>query len=432
MRYIYLPDQCPHVPLSRNEQWVRHHKPYCMKILQLCKKFPYPLRDGESIAVTNLSRALKEEGCEISLLAMNTSKHFYDSKVLPEALAHYREVITVNVDNRIRVWDAFKNLFSEESYHIARFVSPAFTSKLYQVLSENDYDLIQLETPYLAPYIPVIKQLTKAPIAMRAHNVEHEIWDRISHNTRFWPKKWYLQYLTRKLKAYETRQLNQYDVLVAITERDLNKFRSMGFNKLGLSVPIGINPDDYRPNFTSYKKHLSISFIGSLDWMPNQEGLLWFLDKVWDRVHHHFPNLTLHIAGRNTPEWILAMKRKNVVIHGEVPSAKRFINKHSLMLVPLRSGSGMRAKILEGMALGKTVISTSVGLEGINARDRTEVLIADTAEEFVKSIQFCYQSNGELKRMGERALDFVGQNYDSRYIARQLMQTYASFMVEAI
>lgn len=390
------------------------------------------MRDGESIAVTNLSRALKEEGCEISLLAMNTSKHFYDSKVLPEALAHYREVITVNVDNRIRVWDAFKNLFSEESYHIARFVSPAFTSKLYQVLSENDYDLIQLETPYLAPYIPVIKQLTKAPIAMRAHNVEHEIWDRISHNTRFWPKKWYLQYLTRKLKAYETRQLNQYDVLVAITERDLNKFRSMGFNKLGLSVPIGINPDDYRPNFTSYKKHLSISFIGSLDWMPNQEGLLWFLDKVWDRVHHHFPNLTLHIAGRNTPEWILAMKRKNVVIHGEVPSAKRFINKHSLMLVPLRSGSGMRAKILEGMALGKTVISTSVGLEGINARDRTEVLIADTAEEFVKSIQFCYQSNGELKRMGERALDFVGQNYDSRYIARQLMQTYASFMVEAI
>jgi glycosyltransferase involved in cell wall biosynthesis len=403
-----------------------------MKILQLCKKFPYPLRDGESIAVNNLSRALKEEGCEISLLAMNTSKHFYDSAILPGALAHYREVISVNVDNRIRAWDAFKNLFSEESYHISRFVSPAFTRKLHQVLSEKDYDLIQLETPYLAPYIPVIRQATKAPIAMRAHNVEHEIWDRISRNTRFLPKKWYLQYLTRKLKTYEIQQLNNYNVLVAITERDLGKFRAMGFRNLGLAVPIGINPDDYRPNFNSYQQHLSISFIGSLDWLPNQEGLMWFLDKVWERVHSHFPNLTLHIAGRNTPDWILSMKRKNVVIHGEVPSAKHFINKHSLMLVPLRSGSGMRAKILEGMALGKTVISTSIGLEGIHAQDRGEVLIADTAEEFVKSIAFCYQSNGELKRMGERALDFVGRHYDSRHIARQLMQAYASFMVEAI
>lgn len=403
-----------------------------MKILQLCKKFPFPLRDGESIAVNNLSRALQEEGCEISLLAMNTSKHFYDGEILPEALSHYQEVITVAVDNRIKPWDAFKNLFTEESYHITRFVSPAFTSKLSQLLREKEYDLIQLETLYLAPYIPIIKQLTKAPIAMRAHNVEHEIWERISRNTRFFPKKWYLQYLTRKLKTYETQQLKNYDVLVAITEKDLGTFRSLGFRNLGVDVPIGINTEDYRPNFNSYKKHLSMAFIGSLDWMPNQEGLIWFLDKVWGRIHQHFPDLTLHIAGRNTPEWILSMKRKNVIIHGEVPSAKHFINRHSLMLVPLRSGSGMRAKILEGMALGKTVISTSMGMEGIHARNRSEVLIADTAEDFIQSISFCYQSNGELKRMGEKALDFVGQHYDSRNIARKLVQTYASFMIEAI
>lgn len=403
-----------------------------MKILQLCKKFPFPLRDGESIAVNNLSRALQEEGCQISLLAMNTSKHYYDHKVLPEALSHYREVITVDVDNRIKLWGAFKNLFTEESYHITRFISPAFTDKLRSLLSKNEYDLIQLETLYLAPYIPIIKKLTKAPIAMRAHNVEHEIWERIGENTRFLPKKWYLKYLTQKLKDYETQQLSSYDVLVAITDRDLVKFQKMGFNNMSICVPIGINPEDYRPNFSSYQKHLSISFIGSLDWMPNQEGLMWFLDKVWGNIHRRFPELTLHIAGRNTPPWILSMKRKNVIIHGEVPSAKHFINKHSLMLVPLRSGSGMRAKILEGMALGKTVISTSMGLEGIHAQNQAEVLIADTIEEFVKSIDFCYQSNGELKRMGEKALEFVGQHYDSRHIAKKLVQAYASFTVEAI
>src|SRR5690606_4982660 len=201
-----------------------------MKILQLCKKFPFPLRDGESIAVNNLSRALTKEGCEVTLLAMNTSKHYYNSSILPEALSHYHSVITVEVDNRIRVWDAFKNLFSEESYHISRFVSQAFSGKLRQLLSQEEFDLIQLETLYLAPYIPLIKQLTKAPIAMRAHNVEHEIWGRISENTRFWPKKWYLSYLTRKLQAYERAQLKKYDLLVAITERDLQKFQAMGFS----------------------------------------------------------------------------------------------------------------------------------------------------------------------------------------------------------
>ncbi len=404
----------------------------CMKILQLCKKFPFPLRDGESLAVNNLSRALKEEGCEITLLTMNTKKHFYKKKNLPDAFAHYDEVVTVDVDNRIKLWDAFKNLFTEESYHISRFVSPAFSNRLKSILQNQEFDLIQLETLYLAPYIPLIKSLTDAPVAMRAHNVEHEIWERITKNTSFFLKKWYLKYLTEKLKTYEIQQLNNFDLLIAITKRDLKKFEQMGFSNRGITVPIGISPEDYAPNFNSYQDQLSMSFIGSLDWMPNQEGLVWFLDEVWEKIQKQFPEMKLHIAGRNTPDWILAMKKKNVIIHGEVPSAKQFINKHSLMVVPLRSGSGMRAKILEGMALGKTIITTSIGLEGIHAQDRSEVLVADTPEDFIKSLNFCYQSNGELKQVGKRALDFVGQHYDSRDIGKKLVKTYMSVMVEVI
>ena len=399
-----------------------------MKILQLCKKFPFPLRDGESLAVNNLSRALHSEGCEITLLTMNTRKHFYKNKKLPRAFNHYKEVITVEVDNRIKAWDAFKNLFSEDSFHISRFISQDFSKKLRQILLKNDFDLIQLETLYLAPYIPLIKQLTDAPVAMRAHNVEHEIWDRISENTSFFLKKWYLRYLTKKLKAYEIQQLKQFDLLIAITQRDLDKFRSLGFQNQGTTIPIGLNTSEYLPDFNSYKEQLSMSFIGSLDWMPNQEGLVWFLDEVWEKIQRQFPNLKLHIAGRNTPNWILSMKKKNVVIHGEVASAKHFINDHSLMIVPLRSGSGMRVKILEGMALGKTVISTSVGLEGIHARHKSEVLVADTPEDFINSLQFCFQSNGELKQVGQRALNFVEQHYDSRDIGKKLVEIYASLM----
>ena len=123
-----------------------------MKILQLCKKFPYPLKDGESIAVASLSRSLHELGCEVSLLAMNTQKHFFsENGALPSEMSHYKEALKVPVDNRVTPGGAFLNLFSRESYHISRFVSSDFSSRLVQLLKANSYDLIQLETPYLAP-----------------------------------------------------------------------------------------------------------------------------------------------------------------------------------------------------------------------------------------------------------------------------------------
>ena len=126
-----------------------------MKVLQLCKKFPFPLKDGESIAVTHLSKALKEHGCQMTLLAMNTSKHFFDVNHLPDCFDHYESIHTVDIDNSIKVVDAFKNLFSKDSYHIQRFVSDDFRQKLKQILQQEQFDVVQLETLYLAPYIAV-------------------------------------------------------------------------------------------------------------------------------------------------------------------------------------------------------------------------------------------------------------------------------------
>lgn len=406
----------------------------CMKVLQLCKKFPYPLKDGESIAVNSLSKALCEHGCDITLLAMNTTKHYFSAtSSLPVALSHYEKIHTVKVDNRVKALDALTNLFSPDSYHISRFISLEFKEKLAQLLRAEDFDVIQLETPYLAPYIPLIRQLTEAPIAMRAHNVEHEIWQRITLNTSFFLKKWYLTHLTKKLKEYEMAQLSYYDLLVAITKRDLNTFRSLGFKKQGIVTPIGLEMDKYQPDFSSYARPLSVSFIGSLDWMPNQEGIRWFLERVWPQAGRQMPSVKLHVAGRNTPDWLLKMRNKNIQVHGEVPDAADFINQHSVMVVPLLSGSGMRAKILEGMALGKVVISTRLGLEGIPAKHRHQVLVADSAREFIQQLQYCHSLPAEqLRRMGEEAQDFAHKNYDSQETARSLMKTYQELMVGAI
>lgn len=223
---------------------------------------------------------------------------------------------------------------------------------------------------------------------MRSHNVEHEIWQRVTQNTRFLPKKWYLNHLTEKLRNYEITKLKEYDILVSITQRDLNKLQFLGYNNAAVVAPVGLSSADYQTDFASFDKQMSIGFIGSLDWMPNQEGLRWFLEHVWSQIAIHFPQLTFHIAGRNAPAWLSQLKLKNVIFHGEVSEAQAFINQHSLMVAPLFSGSGMRVKILEGMALGRVMITTSMGLEGIDARHGQEVLVADTAESLYKPSHF--------------------------------------------
>ena len=150
-----------------------------MKILQLCKKFPYPLKDGESIAVTYQSKAFHEFGCEITLLAMNTTKHYTKIGKLPNGFNHYKEIHVTDIDNRVKVLKAFVNIFSSKSYHISRFDSKEYNDKLIALLQDNEYDVIQLETLYLTPYIDTIKQHSNAIVSMRSHNVEFEIWERI-------------------------------------------------------------------------------------------------------------------------------------------------------------------------------------------------------------------------------------------------------------
>lgn len=395
-----------------------------MKILQLCKKFPYPMKDGESIAVTHMSRAMNEIGIEVSLLAMNTSKHYFDMATLPKSFNHYRHIWTANVDNRLKPLDAFLNLFSAQSYHIQRFISKEYADLLSSILREHTFDVIQLETLYLTPYIDIIRQNSDAKIVLRSHNVEFEIWERLAKNETNFLKKQYLQLLTKKLCNYEIAQLHKVDAILAITERDLELYRSYGFEEEGIVVPIGLDVASYKMEEESFHKPLSISFIGSLDWQPNLEGLRLFLTNTWNILHKAFPNLEFHIAGRNTPDEIKNINLPNVIVHGEVPDAQDFISQHSLMLVPLLSGGGMRAKILEAMALGKIVLSTNVGIEGIPVTNGEEAYIANTSEDFRAAIHYCFAQNGELLQMGKQARHFIEKNYDNKYIAEKVIQFY--------
>ena len=395
-----------------------------MKILQLCKKIPFPLKDGESIAVTSLATSFRATGAEMHLLAMNTSKHHVDLHGVDDKLSHYTSVHEVFVDNEVKPLHAFFNLFSSDSYNIARFENPDFDEKLVLLLQTHDFDIVQLESLYLAPYIETIRKHSNALVVLRAHNVEHEIWKRLAKNSDQVLKRWYLDHCARKLKKYEIEQLQKIDILLPISTRDAKIFKRLGFKKRMHYVPIGLDTEGYAFNQVNNAEPLSISFIGSLDWMPNIEGLNWFLTEAWPMIHTSFPNITLHIAGRNCPDWLKQIPMPNVVVHGEVEDAKAFLLKHPLTVVPLLSGSGMRVKILEAMALGRVVISTTMGMEGIKVKDKQHALLADSSEAFLNKIRFCIQRRKHLTSISTQARQLIETKFSHCKIAEGVIQLY--------
>lgn len=397
-----------------------------MRILQLTKKFPFPPRDGESLAILNLGQALQAVGHEVTLLAMNTTRHYTEH---PASLATgYQEVKTVTVDNKITLTGALKGILGSHSYHISRFDSPDFHATLRKILQAAPFDIVQLETLYLAPYISTIRENSAAKIVMRAHNVEHEIWERMVAANPKAPKMRLLNNLNSKLKNYELEHLNAYDLLVPITARDEAHFRKLGFSGNSVVIPIGIQTKPVAIDWSAYEAPLSLSFIGSLDWMPNQEGIEWIWEKVWATVHERHPHLKWVIAGRNAPKALHKTAPKNVSLIGEVPDAEAFHFIHPVSLAPLLSGSGIRAKILEAMALGRVVIASSVALEGIGATHQHHVLIADTPEEWTTAIDWCVDHPDQLPMIGQRAAAFIESEFSAEGLARKIAVAYQELL----
>lgn len=379
-----------------------------MKILQLTKKFPFPLKDGESIAVDSLSRSLVQLGCEVHLLSMNTSKHYVDVDSIRSKIEHYTHVATSFVDNKLTPWAALTNLASSTSYHISRFDYEDFREQLKWILADEDFDIVLMESIYLAPYIDDVRAVTNIPIVMRAHNVEHEIWQRIVQQTTNFLKKWYLRILVQRLKVYELAQLIRIDGLITFTERDLQFFRKHDFVGHGLVAPIGIDTQKYSAKES--KENPTVAFIGSLDWLPNTEGLEWFIKKVWPIVLRKKPEAKLHIAGRNPEKSIFKYNSESIIVHGEVPDATAFVSAHAISIVPLLSGGGMRVKILEAMALSRAIVSTKVGAEGIES---PSILLADEPQDFAQAILQLLSEPSQIAQVGRQARADVEAKYDS-------------------
>lgn len=400
-----------------------------MKILQLCHKPPLPQVDGGCIAMHNITEGLLKTGQDVRVVAIETQKHPVKVSAFPVDYLQKTRFESVFINTTPHLKDAIVASLKRKSYQISRFFSRSMVSKLEHILKHESFDIVHLESIYVAPYIPIIRKYSNAKIVLRVHNIEHQIWERLADNESNPVRKFIYKKNMQQLRRVERHILKQVDGYLTISEPDYEYFNQTSPNVAGMVIPFGIDLDHYDPEDDYIPSDEPTLFhLGSMNWSPNVEGVEWFLDEVWPEIYEQHPELTFTIAGYGIPESISSRKDEGVIIAGAVPSANEFMLAHDLMVVPLLSGSGIRIKIVEAMALGKVVITTTVGAQGLDAENGKHLFIADTPEEFLAVIEKCIATPDLCKIIGENARDYISIHHDRDIITKQLLDFYQSVM----
>jgi glycosyltransferase involved in cell wall biosynthesis len=404
-----------------------------MHILQLCPRVPYPPHDGGAIAMYETVRGLADAGHRVTVLAANTPKHYQLATALDHLGPNVR-LVTVDVDTRLSPIKALRNLLlSNEPYNVARFISAALLEALIALLAEEPADILQFEGSFVAPYLELLHQRVPAkklpPLVLRAHNIEYTIWQMLATRASNPLKKWYLANMAARLEQLERRQLPRFDAVAAITEEDIARLRALGCDGSIAFIPASFDLTRLTPA-TAPPRPRTVFLIGSLNWLPNLEGVDWFLREIWPQAHAELPELELHVAGSHPPAHLTERPqgKDKVFIHGFVESAPTFMQQYELMLVPLLSGGGMRVKVVEGMALGKVILSTALGAEGIAARDGDNMLLRDSPAAWLAVLRDYYHGRLPLVAIGQAAARTAHEEYDTRRVTQRLLALYQQLL----
>jgi glycosyltransferase involved in cell wall biosynthesis len=365
---------------------------------------------------------LVRAGHQVKVLAVNSDKYKVDPKSIPAEYLKSTGLELVHLDLRIKVIPAMISLLRRRSYHVERFINENFRQKLIHLLRQQSYDVVQLETIFVAPYIDDIRKHSKALIVLRAHNVEHLIWERLAMQTKNLLKRFYLSDLARTLKHYEKYVLIQVDGVAAITRNDAAFFRGIT-HKPVIDLPFGVQNEQIVSQVPALKGD-RLFHIGAMNWMPNEEGMRWFLDFIWPELHRINKKLKLTLAGRFMPAWLVTGYKPNVEVVGEVDDARRFIEEHDVAIVPLRSGSGIRIKIIEAMAAGKAVVATSVGAEGIIYTHGQNIFIANKLHDFIDFVQLYTTQPEQVETIAAGGLRLVNEHYKNEELVQRLLAFY--------
>lgn len=388
-------------------------------ILLLNNRVPFPLKDGGAKATYSLIQGLVHREATVDCFFLNTKKHHQTQREVVKAFDFVEHIETVDINTDVSIIGALKNLIQGSSYNISRFDRNIVYQRLKEVLSCKKYDVIHFENLFMAPYLSTIRSVSSAKCVLRMHNVEHQIWEKLAQETASPIKRWYLKQLSKQLKKYEVDILPKFDAVIPISLEDTHWAKQIT-NKPLLNLPMGINFDTFRPQ----KPGKHFFHIGSMEWLPNRQGCAFLVNEVWPELVKKDPDCHLHLAGKSMDNQFNHWASEQIHIHGEVDSAKEFMLKNNVMLIPLKSASGLRIKALEAMGLGIPVISSLIGMSGLLNADNAHFIAAESIDEWVAAILNLSNNHSLHAQMAKEGYTFVQNNYDAQVVSEKLVNFY--------
>ena len=384
------------------------------KVLILAHKPPYPKADGGCIAIAQILESFLDIGVNVHFICFETQKH-PSKNVKEHPNLNYKSIL---IDTKLSIWAALKNLcLQTTSYFTSRFNHPDFKREVTQTLNNNSFDLIVFESLFTKHYLKTVRKRTAAKLVYRSHNIEHKIWETQIEKEDTALRSAYLKLQVKRLKKEELKFWNEVDAIASISEKDSKKISEYNAEK---TKTIGLHLNEKHLLQKDSSARIDFFHIGAMNWKPNQFGIAWLLDEVWDEFVASNSAAELHLAGKSMTESFTKSLGFGVYNHMEVLDATDFMNSHKVMLIPLFSGSGIRVKIIEGLALGKCIITTSIGADGISVKHRENILIADTTKEFAEQMKFCMDQPKRVAEIGESARRFAKANFSKSAVHEEL------------
>lgn len=408
-----------------------------MRVLQLCPRMPWPPHDGGRVAMLQIARGLAAAGVEVEVLSLDPAKHRADPEEARRALSPVPlEAVPIDTSSYLLAALAARRL--GVPWLVARFWSPRFAARLAERLRARPVDVVHLESPFLLPYLPAIRAASDAPVALRAQNVEHRIWEQLAAGERRPLRRRLLGRLATSLAAWEVAALERCDAVVPISAEDEAELAALGLRRLSFVLPCGVDLDEWPAPAgagtaaAAAVDPWSLYFVGSMRYLPNRQAVEWIVERLWPLLAAREPRLTLTVAGSDLPPALAArLAAAGIAAAADVGDLRAFAAPFGAMIAPLFSGSGMRIKLLEVMALGKPVIATRVGARGLAVTPGVDALLADDPEGFADAVVRCARDRDLAARLGAAARRLIEERYDARRLTAGLADFYRGLAASA-
>jgi sugar transferase (PEP-CTERM/EpsH1 system associated) len=312
-------------------------------------------------------------------------------------------------------------LFSSQPYNITKYCRPEVRRQLVTLLKQESYDIILCDFMVAAGVIP---WESHTPKVLFTHNVEATIWQRhyqVAANP-LWKAISWLEW--KRMEAAERRYLQLADRVLTVSETDRDAFAPfVDLEKLTV-IPTGVDVDYFQPMPVAEEAN-SLVFTGSMDWLPNEDAIFYFVETILPLIREQCPDVSLQVVGRSPSRKLqaLAQQEKSVRLTGWVEDIRPFVARGSICIVPLRIGGGTRLKIFEAMAMSKAVVSTSIGAEGLPVGNGENILLADSPEDFARSVVSLLRDPSQRQRLGTSARTLVQEKYSWAKVAEDFART---------